>query len=213
MQGQRGIAQWRYLLRGAFLVEKADYQAFLYTPSNRLHFIAPNPAKLMDLPSSQVKVMVWGQKYPAIQQQAEALDLPVLKMEDGFIRSVGLGSNLVPPLSLVIDDLGIYFDAQAPSRLEAIFQTASFSAETLQQADELIAALVAANVGKYNVGQGGFSVPLENKRKIILVPGQVEDDASIKLGSPAIKKIWICSKQPELRSLMLISFSNPIPMW
>ena len=132
--------------------------------------------------------MVWGQKYPAIQQQAEALGLPVLKMEDGFIRSVGLGSNLVPPLSLVIDDLGIYFDAQAPSRLEAVFQTASFSAETIQQADELIAALVAANVGKYNVGQGGFFVPLENKRKIILVPGQVEDDASIKLGSPAIKK-------------------------
>ena len=168
--------------------KKQIIKPFLHTPSNRLHFIAPNPAKLMDLPATPVKVMVWGQKYPAIQQQAEALGLSVLKMEDGFIRSVGLGSNLVPPLSLVIDDLGIYFDAQAPSRLEAIFQTASFSEQTIQQADELIAALVAANVGKYNVGQGGFSVPLENKRKIILVPGQVEDDASIKLGSPAIKK-------------------------
>ena len=75
----------------------------------------------------------------------------VLKTEDGLICSVGLGSNLVPELSLVVDDLGIYFDAQGSSRLESILQTA-----TLRQADELIAALVTANVGKYNVGQGGF---------------------------------------------------------
>ena len=47
-------------------------------------------------------------------------------MEDGFIRSVGLGSNLVPPLSLVTDDMGIYFNAETPSRLEHILQNQNF---------------------------------------------------------------------------------------
>ncbi|MFD2722220.1 capsular polysaccharide export protein, LipB/KpsS family [Ignatzschineria indica] len=47
---------------------------------------------------------------------ANQQQLPILRMEDVFIRSVGLGSNLVPPRSLVLDDLGIYFDASTPSR-------------------------------------------------------------------------------------------------
>lgn len=34
----------------------------------------------------------------------------VTKVEDGFVRSCGLGADLVPPLSLVTDDLGIYYD-------------------------------------------------------------------------------------------------------
>lgn len=58
-------------------------------------------------------------------------------MEDGFIRSVGLGSNLVPPLSLVIDDIGIYFNAETPSRLEHILQHQAFSTQDIQAAEAL----------------------------------------------------------------------------
>jgi hypothetical protein len=39
-----------------------------------------------------------------------------------LLRSLGLGKS-DPPLSIVVDDLGIYYDAQVPSRLEALVAT------------------------------------------------------------------------------------------
>ena len=52
-------------------------------------------------------------------------------MEDGFLRSVGLGSDLTAPASLVVDRQGIYYDPSKPSELESILQTANFSADEL----------------------------------------------------------------------------------
>ncbi|MEX5502094.1 capsular polysaccharide export protein, LipB/KpsS family, partial [Pseudomonas syringae] len=64
-------------------------------------------------------VMAWGRKPSAIKAIAEATKAgkPVLTLEDGFDRSVGLGAD-EPPLSLIVDDVGVYYDASQPSRLE-----------------------------------------------------------------------------------------------
>lgn len=126
--------------------------------------------------------------------------LPILHMEDGFIRSVGLGSNLTPPLSLVIDDVGIYFDATAPSRLEWILQNHVFSQPELTLATEIQQKLLAANISKYNVGNTAFRQP-ETTQPILLVTGQVEDDASIQFGSPQIRD--------NLALLKLVRERNP----
>jgi len=106
-------------------------------------------------------------------------------VEDGFLRSVGLGSDLVKPLSLVFDQQGIYFDATRPSDLEGMLQTGSFSEEELARAVRARALIVAEGLTKYNVESENVSP--ENLwdsggRQVILVPGQVEDDASIRLG-------------------------------
>lgn len=57
----------------------------------------------------------------------------------------------------------------------------------MSYAEALRQKLVATHIGKYNVGSGEVQVNAQGK-KIILVPGQVEDDASIKSGSPQIKR-------------------------
>lgn len=106
-------------------------------------------------------------------------------VEDGFLRSVGLGSDLVKPLSLVFDQQGIYFDATRPSDLERMLQTGSFSEEELARAERVRALIVSEGLTKYNVESA--SLPPEDLwdaggRQVILVPGQVEDDASIRLG-------------------------------
>jgi capsular polysaccharide export protein len=49
------------------------------------------------------------------QAQADAQRIPLWRMEDGFIRSSGLGSDLLAPLSLVLDKTGIYYDASRPA--------------------------------------------------------------------------------------------------
>ena len=36
------------------------------------------------------------------------------RVEDGFVRSRGLGAELVPALSLCLDQRGIYYDPRGP---------------------------------------------------------------------------------------------------
>lgn len=106
----------------------------------------------------------------------------LLRVEDGFLRSRGLGATLTPALSLVADDLGIYYDPTRPSRLEALMEAPlPPGGETRAQA--LIARLRAEGLSKYNLSATPLTLPDTEGRKIILVPGQVEDDASIRLGA------------------------------
>ena len=69
--------------------------------------------------SSVDGVLAWGRKPSAIRAEAwaRARGLPLVRLEDGFLRSIGLGPEEAP-LSIVVDDLGIYYDAGGPSRLE-----------------------------------------------------------------------------------------------
>ncbi|MCW1580396.1 capsular polysaccharide biosynthesis protein, partial [Campylobacter jejuni] len=41
-------------------------------------------------------------------------------VEDGFIRSISLGSDLTRPFSLIVDDKGLYIDPNKPSKLEEL---------------------------------------------------------------------------------------------
>lgn len=115
--------------------------------------------------------------------------VPVLRVEDGFLRSAGLGATFHRPLSWVCDDQGIYFDPRTPSRLETLLETADFSPEDLSDAAELLRFLKKHRLTKYNVGGSGvdWSKDRADGRKVILVPGQVEADASIRYGSPDLR--------------------------
>ncbi|SEK60692.1 capsular polysaccharide biosynthesis protein [Pacificibacter marinus] len=118
--------------------------------------------------------MTWGAKSKA-----------PLHIEDGFLRSRGLGAALVRPISLIIDDCGLYFDPTHPSRLETqIAERAQMPDHATARIEALIARLIAAKLSKYNVGDG--CPPLPNGYKI-LVAGQVEDDASIQLGAGKVR--------------------------
>ena len=124
--------------------------------------------------SSGRAVLVWSSKDPGNWPQ----DVVCRRVEDGFIRSRGLGAELVPPLSLVTDDLGIYYDPGRESRLETLIGEDPPPGGR-QRAQALIGALVARGVTKYNLGGGLPALPQGHR---ILVPGQVEDDASVLLG-------------------------------
>ena len=172
---------------GMSLWKRAVMKPFFNVPSCRLHFV-PSLKKLQQIAlPPDARLLVWSRGHNDLIDFAHSRALPLLRMEDGFIRSVGLGSNLVPPLSLVIDDIGIYFNAETPSRLEHILQHQAFSTQDIQAAEALQQALTAAAITKYNVGGNVLPRPRTDK-KVLLVPGQVEDDASIRHGSPKIRK-------------------------
>lgn len=128
-------------------------------------------------------VAVWGRREVP---EVPARGLRVVRVEDGFLRSVGLGADLIRPLSWVVDGRGIYFDATRPSDLEVLLAETIFPAELLERAVALRERIVAAGLTKYNVGTIPWRRP-SGARRVVLVPGQVESDASIAYGAPGIK--------------------------
>jgi capsular polysaccharide export protein len=111
----------------------------------------------------------------------------ILRAEDGFLRSRGLGALLARPWSVVLDGRGIYYDPQRPSDLEDILQNEDMPEGLLNRAKKLREKMVAAEVSKYNVGTRALPDIEAGGRKVILVPGQVEDDASIMRGTQGIR--------------------------
>lgn len=123
------------------------------------------------------RAMVWASK-------AETAPPDAVRVEDGFLRSRGLGAELTPPLSLICDDLGIYYDPTQESRLERLITArASLRPDQDRRAEALIRTLTGEGLSKYNLGGPVPDLPDGHR---ILVPGQVEDDASIRLGAGEI---------------------------
>lgn len=139
-----------------------------------VHFV-----KRADAVPTGATLIVWGKK-PVPGCLAE--DVSLIRLEDGFLRSVGLGAELVRPLSWVVDTEGIYYDASMPSSLETLLQTTVFDEALLVRAASLRQAICSSGVTKYNVGAEAWRRPVAATR-VILVPGQVETDASIRFGA------------------------------
>jgi len=135
----------------------------------------------VDVPEGGI-LAVWGLK-PVSGKLATKVKL--IRLEDGFLRSVGLGADLIRPMSWVADGHGIYYDATRPSDLEYLLSNNIFSADLLKRAAVLRARLVVEGVTKYNVGIEAWQRPVQLE-KVILVPGQVESDASLAYGAPGI---------------------------
>lgn len=107
------------------------------------------------------------------------------RVEDGFLRSTGLGARLVPPLSLIMDDAGLYFDAREPSRLETLIADSSrIPLAEIERIRRVIERINALNLTKYNISAQP-PPKLPDGRKILVI-GQVEDDASVRLGTDTI---------------------------
>ena len=122
-------------------------------------------------------LMIWASRAP------DDPALPCRRVEDGFLRSRGLGAALVPPLSLIVDDLGIHYDPRRESRLDRLIRTGPPPGGEAR-ARRLVARIAAHDLSKYNTGLAPPPLPGGHR---ILVPGQVENDASIRHGAGEVR--------------------------
>ncbi|KPK47747.1 MAG: hypothetical protein AMS22_16240, partial [Thiotrichales bacterium SG8_50] len=129
-------------------------------------------------------VVGWGRKPTAERAHRFAArnGLPYVALEDAFLRSFDLGVRRTPPLAVVIDDVGVYYDATRPSRLEQLLnhgdeQLASVSGD----ADHAISLIREHRLSKYNHAPDAAPLP-EDGRKRVLVVDQTRDDMSVVLG-------------------------------
>ncbi|WP_429087789.1 capsular polysaccharide biosynthesis protein [Aeromonas allosaccharophila] len=192
---RRPAPRWRRLyLVGFSLWKRAFMQAFCQHLADELCFVRKPPKRL----TGDEQILVWGSRHPDLAS--------AIRVEDGFIRSRGLGSNLCRPSSLSLDPVGIYFDSRTPSGLEQLLNYQELTEAEVKRGDALIALLREHRVSKYNVGEPQHYSKPDDGRELVLVVGQVDGDASILTGSPHIRSneqlLWaVRAAKPEAHIL------------
>ncbi|MEO8926236.1 MAG: capsular polysaccharide biosynthesis protein [Caulobacteraceae bacterium] len=174
-----GYAPWKH----------GSARTLLYSPRGETAFFSRASSAVKAAGRRGGRVVFWAaRETPALAATLEAGGAPVLRMEDGFIRSRGLGSDFHRAASVVLDDLGVYYDATRPSRLEVLLQDADFDHATLARAGALGERLVAAGLSKYNLWTEHSAAPdWPSDRFKLLVVGQVENDKSILKGCESVR--------------------------
>lgn len=166
--------------------KRAAVRNVLAGPRSTIRFHASVTSAERDARAKNGRIVIWaGKESEAVRRDLGRASVPVWRMEDGFVRSRGLGSDFHLPASIVLDGEGIYFDRHQPSRLESLLETHAFTDAERQRAAALREALVAAKVSKYNVGRDP-ELHRPAGKKLLLVVGQVEDDRSIERGTSDI---------------------------
>lgn len=161
---------------------KRKHMTEIFGPMKFVNSEADIPAKVDDKP-----VLVWAKHATeTLIARTRKNDTPIMRVEDGFLRSRGLGADLIPPLSLVTDSRGIYYDATGSNDLERLIADApGLSATQKERAARLRHMIVKSGISKYNLDLTAPEFDGGGK-EVILVPGQVADDASISKGTTEI---------------------------
>lgn len=160
---------------------------------------------ILELVVKEVTIVTWGAKpLPRSiskwqRRNRNRLKINHLKIEDGFLRSIGKGQLHTRPGSLCVDSSSIYFNAKELSDIEKLALSYDFSKDLtlLKRAETCIGLYNSAYLTKY------YDVTLDSKfetfnrtdKYSILVVGQVEDDASIIYGKSKITRNTILVKK------------------
>ncbi|KEQ12353.1 hypothetical protein GZ77_17530 [Endozoicomonas montiporae] len=170
-----GFSLWKRAFLGCFIGGRAQQVKFVSSTD-----------KAVEKASEGDGILLWGAKQYDFQAPQ---GIALWRAEDAFIRSNGLGAELRRPGSLIIDKQGMYFDCTRPSDLETAINTLQLSDREKERGEQLVRTLVRQRVSKYNLlgkEQQVFASAAHQQKKI-LVTGQVNNDASLKWGSPVVQ--------------------------
>lgn len=186
LDGNRGGSGERIVAAcGMSWWKREEIRRFLWSPGKPLKFLRANVGAVSAAAQAEGAIAIWPSRVSRdLELDATANEVPLVRVEDGFVRSVGLGSNLVPPLSVIVDRQGIHFDPSRPSDLETILVTTTFTKAHKHRAAALRKAIVEAGISKYGAGHkpAKTAEKVEESKRLVLVPGQVENDMSVLAG-------------------------------
>ncbi len=191
-----GFSYWKHEFIRPFFPLGERQQHIFINPFFKNRYLKKALAKGLD---SESRIYIWGRKrFEDVESYANEHGIELFRVEDGFIRSISLGSDLTQPYSQVIDSRGIYFDPTQTSDLEHILQTFDFDTEPglLERATKVRRDLVRMRLSKYNLYED-VELSFPEDRDIVLVPGQVEDDASIRYGAKGMTNLQLLKRSRE----------------
>lgn len=194
MQAVVQLADWRRHLDGNRGIVAASGMAFWKRDAIR-HFLWDGIASPLFLSAERGlrrarrdkgALAVWPSRVPVtLPQDAADQGVALARVEDGFLRSRGLGAGLHPPGSVVVDRTGIYYNARAANDLETLLATYDFPPALVDRARRLRERVCATGVTKYGP-EAGRMIDLPAGRRTVLAIGQVDDDLSVRLGGAGV---------------------------
>jgi len=187
-------SNWRDGSRGAVMLGmrlwKRGFLRQMFSQSNSKIRFAKSAQQAVDLAKAKGQpLIVWGQTGgDTLVKLRASKAIDVIRMEDGFLRSKGLGAELVRPCSLVLDRRGIYYDPNQPSDLEDLIATSNdLPIRELERAAAVRRQFCKSGLSKYNLAGKQIKTRQAEGQEVVLVVGQVEDDASVRLGCSNVK--------------------------
>lgn len=186
------LAFWRTILEanrpiaaasGMAWWKRVEIARFFWHPLRPLRIVR-RPRRALTIAAKVAgAVAIWPSRVsPALIGASHARGVRLVRVEDGFVRSVGLGVDLVPPSSIVVDTSGIHFDPTRPSDLEMILNDKQMSQSLLERAKALRETIVAAGISKYSASTNSAALQEQPDKRRVLVTAQVEDDMSVLAG-------------------------------
>lgn len=123
-------------------------------------------------------LLAWGDRGPARTAAflARLGRRPLMRLEDGFVRSVGLGKAGTPTVAVLADRAGIHFDARFPSDIEALINRAGNTPARLDRSKALLETIRRERLDKYNLPASSGHAPIDGA---VLLIDQVAGDRSI----------------------------------
>ena len=210
-----GFSFWKRSFVSSFIGRKARKIIFVSNTQSLHRYISKKVSN--DQENLNLSVLVWGNKYKDLPGTlSKKHQISVWRMEDGFIRSVGLGAELRRPSSLVIDHKGIYYNPQGHSDIVDQLNSVCLSENQKKRGLNLIQQLNDLALTKYNVGIDSPNTlralkQLAANKEIILVPGQFEQDQSVICSLGQIKTNYDLLKKVrnEFKDAFIIFKEHP----
>jgi len=180
-----GFSKWGYYLMKNFFKPK------------RVFFVK-NVNDLENINENSVLIMYPTYRNEEIISYCNTKNIKVAFVEDGFIRSLTLGSSFFKPASIVVDYRGIYYDPTRESDLEYFCNTYNCSNEDINRASNLKDMIIDMQITKYNhLKYKKLDVNNSISQKVLLVVGQVDDDMSIKTAGFGLDSFKLLKKVRE----------------
>ena len=163
----------------------------------------PFSKNMPEIPTLIVLSGIWfGEQQLEALYYAQYYNIPVLIMEDGFIRSATTYADetkedkFLQGISFNFDNLSAYFDATAPSNLEQILNSKDLvlTQEQKLRARKLINRIIETKLTKYN-HQPIFTPNIGKNKKKVLVVDQSFGDMSIARGGANEKTFKLMLEQ------------------
>lgn len=173
----------RLFFLGFALWKRRFIKPFFKAQTNKIIFVNSIKVLFKFNITKEDKFFIWGYKFKKEELRKYFKENQIYFVEDGFIRSISLGSDLTRAFSLVVDSKSFYVDPSKESDLENILQNYEFDENLIQRARNLIEKLKVNKISKYNgLKHQELFLKADKNQKVILIPAQVEDDVSMILG-------------------------------
>ncbi|MFD2237990.1 hypothetical protein [Aureimonas populi] len=135
------------------------------------------------------RIYVWGYTDPSwIARYARRYKIELVRVEDAFLRSADLGANHATPYSLVFDSKGLYYNTAEPNDLSELLSNHDFAGDTALMADaeRALRLIVENGLSKYNLpdtSDPAARLRIKTRRRVLVI-GQVDNDAAVRMGNP-----------------------------